>query len=83
MKVMTPTKRLRSTCVCDKYSSRNCGIVVEWFGAHTYFGNGLWCSSNWRILAKVVVNRHLNPEDCSGMTWVRTRKGGRQKDFVL
>ena len=24
----------------DKYSSRNCGIVVEWFGAHTYFGNG-------------------------------------------
>ena len=25
----------------DKYSSRNCGIVVEWFGAHTYFGNGL------------------------------------------
>ena len=28
----------------DKYSSRNCGIVVEWFEAHTYFGNGLWCS---------------------------------------
>ena len=28
-------------CVSDKYS-RN-GIVVEWFGAHTYFGNGLWC----------------------------------------
>ena len=22
----------------------NCGVVVEWFGAHTYFGNGLWCS---------------------------------------
>ena len=40
MKVKTPTKRLRSTFVCDKYSSRNCGIVVEWFGAHTYFGNG-------------------------------------------
>ena len=34
-------------------------------------------------LAKVVVKRHLNPEDCSGMTWVRTRKGRRQKDFVL
>ena len=28
----------------DKYSSRNCGIVVEWFGAHINFGNGLWCS---------------------------------------
>ena len=43
MKVMTPTKRLRSTYTniyTDKYSSRNCGIVVEWFGAHTYFGNG-------------------------------------------
>ena len=51
MKVMTPTKRLRSTCVCEKYSSRNCGIVVELFGAHTYFGNGLWCSKIWRILA--------------------------------
>ena len=37
MKVMTPTKRLRSTYTniyIDKYSSRNCGIVVEWFGAH-------------------------------------------------
>ena len=44
MKVMTPTKRLRSRLhiqiYIDKYSSRNCGIVVEWFGAHTYFGNG-------------------------------------------
>ena len=27
-------------CVCGKYSSWNCGIIVEWFGAHTYFGNG-------------------------------------------
>ena len=34
MKVMTPTKRLRSTYVCDNNSSRNCGIVVKWFGAH-------------------------------------------------
>ena len=42
MKVMTPTKRLIYIYiyVCDKYSSRNCGIVVEWFGAHTYFGMG-------------------------------------------
>ena len=23
-------------------------------------------------LAKVVVNRHLNPEDCSGMTWAES-----------
>ena len=54
MKVMTPTKRLRSAYIyseVDKYSSRNCGIVVELFGAHTYFGNGLWCSKIWRILA--------------------------------
>ena len=41
VKVMTPTKRLRSAYIyIDKYSSRNCAIVVEWFGAHTYFGNG-------------------------------------------
>ena len=33
-------------------------------------------------LAKVVVNRHLNPEDCSGMTWAESAEG-RQKDFVL
>ena len=23
-------------------------------------------------LAKVVINRHLNPEDCSGMTWAES-----------
>ena len=26
-------------------------------------------------LAKVVVNRHLNPEDCSGMTWAESAEG--------
>ena len=43
MKVITPTKTLRSTYTniysLDKYSSRNSGIVEEWFEAHTYFGN--------------------------------------------
>ena len=26
-------------------------------------------------LAKVVVKRHLNPEDCSGMTWAESAEG--------
>ena len=26
-------------------------------------------------LAKVVVNRHWNPEDCSGMTWAENAEG--------
>ena len=42
VKVMTPTKRFEVYIytyniynICDKYSSRNCGIVLEWFRAHT------------------------------------------------
>ena len=80
---MTPTKRLRSTyilrsiCVCDKYSSRNCGIVVEWFGAHTKYIFRQWVVVQLKLeeLAKVVVNRHLNREDCSGMTWAESAEG--------
>ena len=55
---------------------------MEWFGAHTYFWQRVVVQLKSEELAKVVVNRHLNPEDCSGMTWAESA-GGRQKDFVL
>ena len=82
MKVMTPTKRLRSTYICDKYSSRNCGIVVEWFGAHTYFGRVV-VQLKLEELTKVVVNRHLNPEDCTGMTWAESAEGWKTEGLCL
>ena len=89
MKVMTPTKRLRSTYTniyVDKYSSRNCGNVVEWFGAHTYFEVFLqWVVVQLKLeeLAKVVVKRHLNPEDCSGMTWAESAEGWKTEGLCL
>ena len=89
MKVMTPTKRLRSTYIyniyIDKYSSRNCGIVVEWFGAHTWYIFWQWVVAQLKLkeLAKVVVNRHLNPEDCSGMTWAERAEGWKTEGLCL
>ena len=34
-------------------------------------------------LAKAVVNRHLNPEDCSGMTWAESAEGWKTEGLVL
>ena len=34
-------------------------------------------------LAKVVVNHHLNPEDCSGMTWAESAEGWKTEGFCL
>ena len=34
-------------------------------------------------LAKVVVNRHLNPEDCSGMTWAESAEGWKTEGLCL
>ena len=34
-------------------------------------------------LAKVVVNRHLNPEDCSGMTWDVSAEGWKTEGLCL
>ena len=34
-------------------------------------------------LAKVVVNRHLNPEDCPGMTLAESAEGWNTEGFCL
>ena len=34
-------------------------------------------------LAKVVANRHLNPEDCSGMTWAESAEGWKTERLCL
>ena len=34
-------------------------------------------------LAKVVVNRDLNPEDCSGMTWAESAEGWKTAGLCL
>ena len=34
-------------------------------------------------LAKVVVKRHLNPEDCSGMTWAESAEGWKTEGLCL
>ena len=34
-------------------------------------------------LAKVVVNRHLNPEHCSGMTWAESAEGWKTEGLCL
>ena len=34
-------------------------------------------------LAKVVVNRHLNPEGCSGMTWAESAEGWKTEGLCL
>ena len=34
-------------------------------------------------LAKAVVNRHLNPEDCSGMTWAESAERGKTEGLCL
>ena len=34
-------------------------------------------------LAQVVVNRHLNPEDCSGMTWAESAEGWKTEGLSL
>ena len=34
-------------------------------------------------LAKVVVKRHLNPEDCSGMTWAESAEVWRTEGLCL
>ena len=89
MKVMTPTKRLRSAyiyiynmCMWQIFVLklwRCCGVV--W---------GTYIFSQWVVvqlkleeLAKVVVNRHLNPEDCSGMTWAESAEGSKIEGLCL
>ena len=34
-------------------------------------------------LAKVVVKRHLNPENCSGMTWAESAEGWKIEGLCL
>ena len=34
-------------------------------------------------LAKVVVNRHLNPEDCSGTTWAESAEEWKTEGLCL
>ena len=34
-------------------------------------------------MAKVVVNRHLNPEDCSGMTWAENTEEWKTEGLCL
>ena len=34
-------------------------------------------------MAKVVINRHLNPEDCSGMTWAESAEEWKTEGLVL
>ena len=34
-------------------------------------------------IGKVVVNRHLNPADCSGMTWAESAEGWKTEGLCL
>ena len=48
-----------------------CGVV---WGTYIFWQ---WVVVQLKLeeLAKVAVNRHLNPEDCSGMTWAENAEG--------
>ena len=90
MKVMTPTKRLRSTYIyiymCVYMSQifvkklwHCCGVV---WGTYIFWQ---WVVVQLKLeeLAKVVVNRHLNPDGCSGMTWAESAEGWKTERLVL
>ena len=75
MKVMTPTKRSRSTYYIYIYiyvyvaNIRLAIVALLWSGlGHIHILAWVVVQLKVAELAKVVVNRHLNPEDCSGMT---------------
>ena len=51
-------------------------------GTHIFFQ---WVVVQLKVeeLAKVVVNRHLNPADCSGMTWAESAEGWKTEGLCL
>ena len=56
-----------------------CGVV---WGTYIFWQ---WVVVQLKIeeLAKVVGNRHLNPEDCSGMTWAESAEGWKTEGLCL
>ena len=56
-----------------------CGVV---WGTYIFWQ---WVVVQLKLeeLAKVVVNRHLNPDDCSGMTWVEMAEGWETEGLCL
>ena len=61
-------------------------IVVLWSGlGHIDHIFWQWVVVQLKLeeLAKVVVNRHLNPEDCSGITWAESAEGWKTEELCL
>ena len=85
MKVMTPTKRLRSTYIHVYVTNIRLEIVaLLWSGlGHYIFWQWVVVQLKLEELAKIVVNRHFNPEDCSGMTWAESAEGWKKEGFCL
>ena len=46
-----------------------------WSGLGHIFWQWVVVQLKLEELAKVAVKRHLNPEDCSGMTWAESAEG--------
>ena len=47
------------------------------------FGEWVVVQLKLKEMAKVVVNRHLNPEDCSGMTWAESAEEWKTEGLCL
>ena len=47
------------------------------------FGEWVVVQLKLKEMAKVVVNRHLNPEDCSGMTWAESAEEWKTEGLRL
>ena len=80
MKVMTPTKRLRYIYVAN---IRLEIVALLWSGlGHINIWQWVVVQLKLEELAKVAVNRHLNPEDCSGMTWAESAEGWKTEGLL-
>ena len=81
---MTPTKRLRSTYVCDNIRQEIVALLWRGLGHIHILAMGCGAVEIGAIgKGKVVVNRHLNPEDCSGMTWAESAEGWKTEGLCL
>ena len=58
-------------------------MALLWSGLGHIFWQWVVVQLKLEELAKVVVNRHLNPEDCSGMTWAESAEGWKTEGLCL
>ena len=85
MKVMTPTKRLRSTYTniyIDKYSSEI--VALLWSGLGHIHILAMGCSAvENRGIGKGSSKLSFETEDCSGMTWAESAEGWKTEGLCL